>query len=141
MRYGWCCGSSEPRLVVRVLGDQVDEAGVVDRADAVGQLAGHAAGVDIGLQGIDLQPDQRIGQARGFGAGRSGCINGVFDQQQGMPGLGQTQAALQCVGLGVRFVDDVQHGNVYPRFAEYGEPTFEGVAPAFGRPGAGLVEE
>jgi len=37
-----------------VLGDEVDEAGVVHGGDAVDQPACHAARFDIGLQGIDL---------------------------------------------------------------------------------------
>jgi hypothetical protein len=47
-----------------MLGDQVDEACVVDRRDAVDQARSHAARLHVGGQDIDLQTRQRGADAR-----------------------------------------------------------------------------
>jgi hypothetical protein len=52
----------QPGLAVLVLGDQVDEAAVIDGGNAFHDAVAHAARVEIRRQGIDLEARQRVAQ-------------------------------------------------------------------------------
>jgi hypothetical protein len=88
----------KPGLVGRILGDEIDEAAVIDRRDAFEQAIRHAARIEVGAEHIDLHAGHGGGDFGSGGIAARCGIDGILGQQQGAA-LGCAQAGIQRIAL------------------------------------------